>query len=567
MQLKSKETRDQSTMLIMTSLFVSFLLLLTISILIITSVTRPIRKIVAASEKLANGELDVELLHRGRKDEIGVLSDAFSDIVDVQVKLIKDINDMGDEHEKGDMDARISAEDYRGAFRDVTNGINSMVNAYISMMRDIFSVLAALADGDFNVTIPEFPGKKYEATRQSRIMIDTLGKINDQIIMLAKAGIEGRLSVRAEHANFNGGWQEMLKSLNGLVDSVVLPINSTSEIMSEMAKGNLSVRVNEDFKGDFAHIKNSLNSMGDFLQSYVSEISLVLGEISNSNLNINITREYVGDFNEIKTSFLMIIDKLNNVFGEINSASEQVSAGAKQVSESSMTLAEGATEQASSVQELSATIATIDEQTEQNAKAAKHANELSEETMKNASDGNSEMSEMLTSMEGIRDSSNSISKVIKVIDDIAFQTNLLALNAAVEAARAGVHGKGFAVVAEEVRNLAIRSQNAARETTELIETSISRVSDGTIIANKTASALEKIVEDIAEVSKLISEISRSSIEQADAVSQVTVGINQISDVVQSNSATSEESASASQELSGQAETLKNMVSVFRLKAV
>jgi methyl-accepting chemotaxis protein len=230
-----------------------------------------------------------------------------------------------------------------------------------------------------------------------------------------------------------------------------------------------------------------------------------------------------------------------------------------------MTLASGASEQASSVEELNATVLTINESTVRNSDNAKTAERISEDSKNNAALGEADMKHMLTAMNGIKDSSSDISKVIKVIDEIAFQTNLLALNASVEAARAGEHGRGFAVVADEVRSLASRSQESARETAAMIEESNRKVDEGMALADKTANALQTIIGDVNRIAGIISNIAIASQEQAEAIGQVTEGLNQITEVVQNNSATSEEAASAAEELSSQSEVMRTLVSVFSLK--
>jgi methyl-accepting chemotaxis protein len=264
-------------------------------------------------------------------------------------------------------------------------------------------------------------------------------------------------------------------------------------------------------------------------------------------------------------SIITLTESLNGLIGSILTASEQVTSGASMVSHSSMALSQGATEQASSVQQLTASLEQIATQTHTNARSATEANELAREARENAAAGNGQMKEMLSAMEEISASSANINKIIKVIDDIAFQTNILALNAAVEAARAGQHGKGFAVVAEEVRTLAARSANAAKETTDLIENSIKKVEAGTKIANDTAGALHQIVDQVDKAAGLVSSIAKESSEQALGVEQINQGIIQVSQVVQTNAATAEESAAASEELSAQAEQLKETVSVFKVK--
>lgn len=288
-------------------------------------------------------------------------------------------------------------------------------------------------------------------------------------------------------------------------------------------------------------------------------------KIADRNLDVSIDFKSNDEIGILCNEFNKMTDNLNEVLNNISIASKQVASGSSQVSSSSIALSQGATEQASSIQQLTATLDEISTQTKQNAQSANDANKLVETAKSDALTCNDQMKQMLVSMEQINKSSNNISRIIKVIDEIAFQTNILALNAAVEAARAGQHGKGFAVVAEEVRNLAIRSAKAAKETTDMIEGSINKVEDGTKIANKTAEALNNIVDGFSKVANLVKTISLASNEQATGITQVNQAISQVSQVIQTNSATSQESAAASEELSSQAEILKNQVDRFVLK--
>jgi len=339
------------------------------------------------------------------------------------------------------------------------------------------------------------------------------------------------------------------------------PVKELANSADKLAVGDTDISVNTTRKDEIGKLMESFAKMvGNIHEQVIAVEKMADGDFA-IDVKVKSEKDLMGK------KLTEMIEKLNVLIGNVSVASEQVTSGAKQISDSSIALSEGATEQASSIEELTSSMEETTSQIQMNAKNASQANELAMSAKEAAELGNKQMQDMLKAMVEINDSSSNISKIIKVIDDIAFQTNILALNAAVEAARAGQHGKGFAVVAEEVRNLAARSANAAKETTDMIEGSIKKSEVGTKLANDTAKALNEIVDDITKVTNLVNEISVLSNEQASAAAQINLGIMQVSQVVQTNSATAEESAAASEELSSQATILKEMIANIKLKKI
>lgn len=344
-------------------------------------------------------------------------------------------------------------------------------------------------------------------------------------------------------------------------NTISRPIKRMVEAADKLSVGDVNVSVEATTKDEIGSLMLSFSKMIENIRNQAFTVE----KMAAGDLTIEVKAKSDNDLLGMKLSEMIRTN--NEVLGNINSASEQVAAGARQVSSSSQMLSQGSTEQASSVEEITSSMTQVAAQTQQNAVNANQASELATTAKENAVQGNIQMQEMVKAMSEINDSSTNISKIIKVIDEIAFQTNILALNAAVEAARAGQHGKGFAVVAEEVRNLAARSANAAKETTEMIEGSIKKVEIGTKIANETAVALDKIVGGVTKAAALVGDIASASNEQASGISQINTAIEQVAQVVQTNSATAEECAAASEELSSQAELLKEAVMKFKLKKV
>ena len=347
---------------------------------------------------------------------------------------------------------------------------------------------------------------------------------------------------------------------------VLKPIVDVQKEMGEMAKGNLSsVFTLEPDTSEIGMLVASLISTKEELRRYISDISDKLIEMADGNMNLTVDMNYVGDFAPIKEALVHILSSLNHTLGMIRTASDQVSSGASQVAGGAQSLSQGSTQQASAVEELAATMSEISNQIRSSAKKASEARLRATEVGTETAESNRRMQDMLHAMNDISNSSSQIGKIIKTIEDIAFQTNILALNAAVEAARAGEAGKGFAVVADEVRNLAGKSAEASKNTAVLIADSLKAVENGTRIAGETAKALEQVVEGITTVSSGIQDISGATEQQAQSISQVNVGVDQITSVVQTTSATAEESAAASEELSGQAVMLKDLVDQFKLR--
>ncbi|MEG2814938.1 MAG: methyl-accepting chemotaxis protein [Oscillospiraceae bacterium] len=353
-----------------------------------------------------------------------------------------------------------------------------------------------------------------------------------------------------------------------IIISIVRPVKQIDSVAKKIANGNLDSAIEYTSKDELGVLANNFNKTVTRLRDYVKyidEITFTLNELSKGNLDFDLTYDYAGEFSKVKVALMNISTTMTATMGQIIQAADQVAIGSTQVSDGAQALSQGATEQAASVEELSATINSISEQVKDNAGRAKSANSLSIQSSQSLETGSRQMEEMINAMGDISSTSNEIGKIIKTIEDIAFQTNILALNAAVEAARAGVSGKGFAVVADEVRNLAQKSAEAAKTTTSLIESSVTAVANGTKIVDETAKSITSVVSNTKQVTQVIGEIATATEEQAGSISQVSQGIDQISTVVQTNSATAEESAAASEELSGQAQMLKALVSGFKLR--
>jgi methyl-accepting chemotaxis protein len=447
-----------------------------------------------------------------------------------------------------------------------------------AMLSELSQLEQLIADYSRHVSAPTFAAARADNYNQVSALLPLNTSISDDIslqfmglFVLAQDHMDA-ISNEMSALSTNSMWIVIVLAGSSLVIGVIIallitksitkPIDEVVSALSDVADGNLNAR-NTDL------YKNRTDEIGKLFDAYINvidwlnEISGAVETLANGDLDIDV--KVRSEHDALNKSIQKMIDSLNGMFGEINNASGQVSAGSKQLAEGAQTLAQGSTKQAASVQQLSASISDIAAKTKENAELAGRAADLANNIKSSAEKGSGQMDDMMSAVRDINESSQNIGKVIKSIDDIAFQTNILALNAAVEAARAGQHGKGFAVVAEEVRNLAAKSAEAAKDTETLIADSISKAELGSRIADDTAASLKEIVEGIDESTRLVGDIARSSEEQSIGISQVNTGVDEVAQVVQQTSATAEESAATSQEMSEQAHVMEELISRFKLK--
>jgi|GEM_PF-1488733 len=481
-------------------------------------------------------------------------------------ELIAQTGRMAQNHQQGDMDARIDVAHFEGAHKTVAASINEMTGDYVKHLTELGAVLENFGAGDFGTQYALLPGKKAFLNKVVEELRKHFRDIDGEIESLSQAAVKGRLSVRANPDRFEGDWKKLLTGLNSVMDAIVTPINEASQVLHAMSDGNLSMKVEGSYEGDFLLVKESINGVQATVSSYVSEISEVLQEIAAQNMDVSIDRQYIGDFSVIKDSLNMIIQTFNRILSDFGESAAFVSGSAKQMLDVSANLSQGSTTQAQTYSELNAAIVEVEASSNKNAQAARRTSELAQSAKDRAESESDMMKQTLKAMDDITTASDNISKIIKVIEAIAFQTNLLALNASVEAARAGEQGKGFSVVAEEVRSLAARSKAAAGETAALIEASVKTATQGARLTAEAAKGLEYMTKQITEISDHVSTVAQASKMQIESVSQISNGISELSHVTQTSTALSQEGASTAEKLSSQSETLKGIIEKFKLQS-
>ena len=359
-------------------------------------------------------------------------------------------------------------------------------------------------------------------------------------------------------------WILAKRTSKKVLATIIAPLKSVENTADELMQGNLHSTLNYKSDDELGRLAHSLRNSIAILGSYVDDIDRAMKLFAEGNFDVKPEVEWKGDFVGILNSFMLFEESMAETIKGIQRVSDEVSSAAEQVASSSNELADGATNQAAVVEELTATVAGVAEQVEKNSQSAKQISSRVGNLGEAISESNSKMQEMVASMNDINEASKEIDKIIATINEIASQTNLLALNASIEAARAGEAGKGFAVVANQVNLLADQSAKAAKESAVLIETSVRAVKKGMTIADETATQLEEVADSSKVITEEVTDIADTLEQQTVEIQQINEGIEQINDVVQTNSATSQECAAASEQMSSEAENLREMIRRFKV---
>ena len=491
-----------------------------LSWLITRSLTGPLAQATRVAEAIAQGDLDGDVAVRGR-DEVAQLLGSMCAMQQSLQQFAAAQAEIGQQHAAGEIDHRIAAAAFPGVYGRMAEAINALVGAHIQTVVDVNGLIGEYAQGDLSRDFPRMPGKQARITDAMDAVKANMVSVTGEIRRLVDAAVDGDFATRGDAERFRFVYRDMLANLNSLMASADRGIEQVGGVLTAMASGDLTRRAATDLPGRFGQLAVDCNRT-------VEQLTGIVGQIREGS-------------------------------DAINSAASEIATGNDDLSRRTEQQAAALEETASSMEELTSTV-------RQNADNARQANQLAIGATDVAEQGGDVVGRVVRTMSAINDSSRRIGDIIGVIDGIAFQTNILALNAAVEAARAGEQGRGFAVVATEVRTLAQRSADAAKEIKQLITESVTRVDEGTSLVDQAGSTMEQIVASVKRVTGIIADIAAASQEQSAGIEQINQAVTQMDEGTQQNAALVEEATAAARSMEQQAGQLVQAVSTFRLEA-
>ncbi|MDG4811438.1 methyl-accepting chemotaxis protein [Hydrogenovibrio sp. 3SP14C1] len=488
-----------------------------IAIFIPRSIARGISGIQNTLSKVSDtGDFSIRADEK-RQDEIGEMGRSVNFLLSNMQEAIIEANKVVVALSKGQFDQRVTA-DLNGDLNTLKEGINDSADSIDETMKELGRVMESMNNGDFNITV---------------------------------------------NADVEGDFLRMVNNVSATMKALNSSISDIINVMDAMQQGQFNKRVEAEAKGDLLTLKEGINTSMTALDSAIEDVTRVVVAQSEGDLTQNITADYYGELKTLKNAINSSAAKLTDVVTKAINATNIVNSGATEVAQGSMDLSQRVQEQAAALEETSSTMEEMNSAVQNNAEHAKQATDVAHDVQQKSTEGSSVMQQTIEAMNAIQESSHKISEIVTLIDGIAFQTNLLALNAAVEAARAGDHGRGFAVVAGEVRALAQKSADAAKDITNLINESVTRIDQGTKLASESGEVLSTINQSIDNVAQMIEHIAQASVQQTEGIEQAHKAISQIDEVTQQNAALVEETSAAAESMSEQAGILEKDMAFFK----
>ena len=561
-------------------------------------------------DKISKGNIPARITDTYNGD-FNTIKNNLNQCIDAVNNMVADAGLLAKAAVEGKLATRADASKHQGDYRKIVQGVNETLDAVIGPLNVSADYVDKISKGNIPERITDTYNGDFNTIKNNlNKCIDAVNRMAGDATMLAKAAVEGKLATRADATKHEGDFRKIVQGVNETLDAVIGPLNVSADYVDKISRGNIPPKITDSYNGDFNTIKNNLNRCVDAVNSLVADTETLVrasieGKLSTRadaskhegdyrrivdgvnktldaviapvmeaagaletlaryDLRARVTGDYQGDHARIKDALNGTAKALQDALSQVADAVEQVSEASQQIAGSSQAVSQGASEQASSLEETSSSLEEMAGMTKQNADNTIQARSLAQTTKEAAEKGGTAMIRMTDAMEKIRAASQGTADIIKDINEIAFQTNLLALNAAVEAARAGDAGRGFAVVAEEVRNLALRSKEAAKKTEDLIKVAVGHAENGRVITNEVAGSLTEIVTAAAKVNDIVSEIAVASQEQSRGIEQVNTAVAEMDKVVQTAASNAEESSSAAEELASQSEELSSLVQRFEL---
>ena len=517
--VESDATVRSATILLAVGTVLSLILAVSIGWFAGNNISRPLAQITEAARAIGQGDMSVEL-DMDRLDEIGVLATSFVDMKRSFQGVVDEITTLSGAVSNGELNKRGSVDQFQGVYAEMIGGVNDLIEAFVAPIMLTSDYVDKVQKGQVPDTITEEYHGEFDAIKRDlNRMVEVMRGLDTEVDVVVEGLKHGELQTRADSERFWGSWKELLSGLNAGLDAMAEPLSTGIDVLLKAADGDYTVRMDGEWPGAYGQIQYACNT---------------------------------------------VINAMDEGMGQVAVSADQVASAADQISSGSQALARATSEQAATLEEVASSLQEMSSMAEQSAANAREVKHISDGARQGTEKGAESMRRLSLAMDRIKASSDQTAKIVKTIEEIAFQTNLLALNAAVEAARAGDAGKGFAVVAEEVRNLAMRSADAAQSTTELIQESVANADEGVTLNNEVMENLREISEQVGRVSEVMDEVAAAADQQNEGIEQVTKAVEQMNEVTQQTAASAEESSSASEELTSQAEEMRSLVAGYTL---